>query len=184
MARNKNEYKTLKSTEIFKFNFFRFRCDELELPDKRVQPRYYVMEFTDWVNVVALTTDRRLVLVNQYRHAVEEICLEIPGGSINPGSGETPEEAARRELIEETGYVPQEMKLLGSQEPNPALQNNRMWTFLALGCEKKKEQELDAYEDIEVLIKTREETLNLVKEGKIKHSLVLAGLFLGLDYLK
>jgi ADP-ribose pyrophosphatase len=186
MTRNKNTssgWRRLKTTEIFKTKFFRFRTDELELPDKRIQPNYYVMEFSDWVNVVALTTDNQVILVKQYRHAVEQICLEIPGGSLNPGSGESPESAAYRELVEETGYVPSEMRLLGSHEPNPALQNNRLWTYLALGCKKTKEQELDAYEDIEVMTASREQVLEFVKDGTIQHSLVLAGVFLALDEL-
>jgi ADP-ribose pyrophosphatase len=183
MSRNKNGWRTLSSKEIFKTGFFRFRCDELELPNKTVQPRYYVMDFTDWVNIVPITTENEVVLIKQYRHAVEDVCLEIPGGSLNPGSGESPEEAARRELIEETGFVPEKLILLGCHEPNPALQSNKLWTYVALGCKKTQEQQLDAYEDIEVLTCPSKEVLKFVKEGKIKHSLVIAGIHFALDYL-
>src|SRR5437773_1122677 len=103
MARNKKEWRKVSTSEIFKTKFFKFRSDELELPTKVIQPRYYVMEFADWVNIVALTTNNELILIKQYRHAVEEICLEIPGGSITPGTYESPEAAATRELVEETG---------------------------------------------------------------------------------
>jgi ADP-ribose pyrophosphatase len=184
MARNKKEWRKLSTLEIFKTKFFRFRSDELELPNKVIQPRYYVMEFSDWVNIVALTTKNELILIRQYRHAVEEICLEIPGGSVNPGSGEATEAAALRELTEETGYVPSEMKLLGYHEPNPALMSNKLWTYLALGCEKVKEQELDPYEDIEVITCPPKEVFKLIKSGEIRHSLVIAALHLAQDYLK
>lgn len=184
MGRNKKDWRVLSTSEIFKSKFFRFRSDELELPNKVVQPRYYVMEFADWVNVVALTTKNELILIKQYRHAVEEVCLEIPGGSTHPGASENPEEAARRELTEETGYVPKEMKLLGYHEPNPALMSNKLWTYLATGCEKLKEQELDPFEDIEVLTCSPSDVFEKIKSGEIKHSLVIAALHLAEDYLK
>lgn len=184
MARNKKEWRVLSTLDIFKTKFFRFRSDELELPNKVIQPKYYVMEFSDWVNIVALTTRNELILIKQYRHAVGEICLEIPGGSLNPGSGESPEAAAQRELTEETGYVPKEMKLLGYHEPNPALMSNKLWTYLALGCEKLKAQELDPYEDIEVLTSSPAEVFKLIKSGEIRHSLVIAAIHLAEDYLK
>jgi ADP-ribose pyrophosphatase len=184
MARNKHDWRVLSSTEIFKTKFFCFRSDELELPNKVIQPRYFVMDFLDWVNVVALTTDNELILIKQYRHAVKEICTEIPGGSLDLKNGETPEMAAVRELTEETGYVPKEVKLLGYHEPNPALQSNKLWTYLALGCEKLKDQELDPYEDIEVFLSKPEDVFKLIESGEIRHSLVITAIHLAEKYLR
>ncbi len=183
MSGNKKEWLKLSTIEIFKTKFFRFRSDELKLPNEVIQPKYYVMEFSDWVNIVALTKNKELILIKQYRHAVERVCLEIPGGSLNPGSGETPENAALRELVEETGYVPSEIRLLGYHEPNPALMNNKLWTFLALGCEKVKKQNLDPFEDIEVLTFPAKDALKFIRTGEIRHSLVITALHLAEDYL-
>src|ERR1700753_1586705 len=105
-------WKCLKSTEIFKTSFFRFRRDQCELPDGRVMPNYYVMEFPDWANIVPVTEDGRIVLVEQYRHAIGHVCLEIPGGSTDTKAFEEPKKAALRELLEETGYVPDDVRLV------------------------------------------------------------------------
>jgi ADP-ribose pyrophosphatase len=183
MSGNKKHWTKLNTEEIFKTSFFRFRKDEARLPNGKICPRYYVMDFPDWVNVVPVTSDGRLILIKQYRHAVEQVCLEIPGGSLDPRANETPEKAGLRELVEETGYVPAEMVLLGSHLPNPALQSNKLWTYLALGCEKKHEQKLDEYEDIEVLTASIEEAFGLVRDGSINHSLMIASLHLAQFHL-
>ena len=171
------KWQILKSVEIFKNPYFRLRSDRCLLPDKREMPDYYVMEFTDWVNVVPVTHDGKIVLIKQYRHATQEVCIEVPGGSIDPGSTEEPMAAGLRELKEETGYVPEDIRLVGKHYPNPATQNNAMHTFIAFGCQKEQEQELDAFEDIEVITCTVAETLQLAFDGKIMHSIILASLF-------
>ena len=178
------KWTVLKSRELLKIPFMRLRDDELELPDKRIFSHYYVFDFPDWVNVVPVTSDGRLVLIRQYRHAVGEYCIEIPGGSTDPRQKELPEGAARRELIEETGYEPQSLIHIGTQQPNPALISNRLWSYVALGCEKKFEQNLDEFEDIEVMTHTVEETLAMIKDGQIKHSMVIAAIYLALPHLK
>lgn len=184
MSDTKKHWTRINTEEIFKSPFFRFRRDEARLPDGRICPRYYVIEFNDWVNIVPITKDGRVVLVSQYRHAVEDVCLEIPGGALDPHEKGSHEAAARRELVEETGYVPEKMILLGAHRPNPALQNNLLYTYLALGCEKKSEQSLDAYEDIEVETATVEQVLGFIKDGTINHSLVIAGIHLALPHLE
>ena len=126
------KWKVLKSKEILKLGFFRMRDDECELPDGRVMPHYYVIEFADWVNVLPITTDGQVIAVEQFRHGSDLVHLEIPGGSLDPRTGETPETAGSRELLEETGYAPAKMIYCGYHYPNPALQNNKLHTFLAL----------------------------------------------------
>lgn len=176
-------WKVLKSTEIFKSSFFRFRRDECELPDKRVMPNYYVMEFPDWVNVVPVTDDGRIVLVEQYRHALGKNVLEIPGGSTHPGQGEDPKKAALRELAEETGYVPEDMRLIGVHAPNPALQTNRMHTYIAFGCKKVAEPDPDPFEDLRTVLLPVNEVIGKVFSGEINHSIVIASLFYALPVL-
>lgn len=175
-------WKTRKTETLFKAGFFRLRVDECELPDGRVMPHYYVMEFQDWVNVVAITEDRQMILVEQHRHAAETDFLEIPGGSSDPG--ETPRAAGARELREETGFEAAEWVDCGFHYPNPALQNNRMHTFLALGCRKVGEPQLDPFEDLTVRTMPIAEVLERMYDGKLKHSLIAASLMLSVRHLR
>src|SRR3954467_11441870 len=99
------KWEVLSSQELLRAGFFRLRSDRCKLPDQRIMPHYYVMEFNDWANVVALTDDNQMILVQQYRHATKEVHLEIPGGGVDPRKGETPMQAAARELQEETGFT-------------------------------------------------------------------------------
>jgi len=179
----KKHWSVLDTLEIVKKGFFRLRSDKCELPDKRVMPHYYVMEFTDWVNVLPITRDGKVILIEQYRHAVGEVCLEIPGGALHYGLNEDPKVAALRELREETGYTPGEIRLVGKAYPNPALQNNQIWTYVALDCEKTGEQELDPFEDIDVRLVEFPELFELIKKGQIKHSLVIQAIHMALPLL-
>ncbi|MBX3021697.1 MAG: NUDIX hydrolase [Bdellovibrionales bacterium] len=172
-------WKVLKSKDIFKSRFFRLRVDECELPDGRIMPDYYVMEFVDWVNVVALTESGQMVMVEQYRHGGDDIFLEVPGGSTNM-RGEDTQLAGLRELLEETGYAPQETLYLGYHYPNPALQTNRMHTYLALGCRKVQEPELDPFEDLKTVLLPAQEVMDKWMSGEIKHSIIASSL--GLAY--
>ncbi len=128
----------------------------------------------DWVNVAAVTTAGNLLLIRQYRHGSGEITTEIPGGMLD--DGESPLEAARRELSEETGYTTAEWEQIGIVEPNPAFQTNRTYTFLARGATRTGAQHLDANEDIEVFEHPLGNIWSLVAGGKIKHALVLCAM--------
>lgn len=161
--------------------------DECELPDGRIMPRYFVLEFPDWVNVVPITTDGQMVLVRQYRHAAQDMFLEIPGGSTHADRGQGPEDprvAGERELLEETGYMAKEWISCGFHYPNPALQNNRVHTYLALGCEKIKEPELDPYEDLTTVTLPVREVFKKWQNGEIQHSLIAASLGLSFRFLR
>lgn len=126
----------------------------------------------DWVNVIALTPAQEVVLVRQYRHGVEAATLEIPGGMID--EGETPEEAAVRELREETGYSPKSVVNLGFVDAQPAFQNNKCHTFLALDCVKTGDLEQDPGEDLAVALHPLDETCEMMLRGEINHGLVHA----------
>lgn len=178
-------WKVLRSVNIFKSGFFRLRKDECELPDGRVMPGYYVMEFVDWVNVLPVTEDGQIALVEQYRHGAEDVFLEIPGGSTDPSpTPEDPRHAGERELREETGFEAKEWIYCGHHYPNPALQNNRMHTFLALGCRKVAEPELDPFEDLRTKLFAPEELIRMWQSGEIKHSLIAASLGIALPHLR
>lgn len=133
---------------------------------------FYELRFTDWVNVVAVTEDRRVLLIRQFRAGTRTVTLEIPGGLVEPG--ESPEAAARRELREETGYEAAEWRALGAVLPNPAIQGNRCHTFLALGARKTGDPQLEAAEDIDVEPTPLARIPELAASGAIDHTLVLS----------
>jgi 8-oxo-dGTP pyrophosphatase MutT (NUDIX family) len=134
-----------------------------------------VIEGPDWVNVIAYTDDERAVLVRQFRFGTWSNTLEIPGGMVDPG--ESPLTAAVRELEEETGYRPAQTVLLGTSHPNPAIQGNRLHSYLSTGCVKVHEGRQEGSEDIEVVTVPRAQLAELVRTGAIPHALVLAALY-------
>jgi 8-oxo-dGTP pyrophosphatase MutT (NUDIX family) len=166
----------LISTEInASFKIFNLRTDRARSPRTDEVYDFYVLESSDWVNVIPLTARNEVVLIRQYRHGIGQITLEIPGGILEPG--DSPEEAARRELLEETGYQESEMILLGRVHPNPAIMNNQCYTYLARDVSLRGEQEQDEKEDIEVLLRPLDEIPRLMGKGEITHSLVLAAFY-------
>ncbi len=140
------------------------------------EAEFYVLDAVDWVNVVAVTTENEIVLVEQYRHGVERVSLEIPGGMIDPEDA-TPEIAARRELLEETGYASDRWSLIGTVDPNPAIQSNRCFTYLAEHARRVAEPAPDGLEEIRVVLEPADRVVDLLRAGRIEHALVVAGIF-------
>jgi 8-oxo-dGTP pyrophosphatase MutT (NUDIX family) len=133
---------------------------------------FYELRFPDWVNVVPVTPDGRVLLIRQFRAGSRELTLEIPGGLMEPG--ETPLESARRELLEETGYDTDDWRMLGNVRPNPAIQGNRCHTLLARNVKPVAEQRLEPAEDIDVVPTPLEEVPGMIESGAIDHTLVLS----------
>lgn len=170
------EWKTLSSEYVYKDNWFTARKDRCEMPSGKIVDPYYILEFPDWVNAVALTEEGKIIMVRQYRHALGQTILEIPGGCIEK-SDRNPEAAMRRELLEETGYEFNALESIGDISPNPSTNNNTTYMFIAYDGKKTHNQNLDPNEEIEVLELSRSEVIRLLKTNKIRQALHTTCLF-------
>lgn len=161
----------LTSTRVFDVRSTRFRH-----PQRGTERDFIIIDSPDWVNVIAVTPDQRLVLVRQFRYGTEDFSLEIPGGVIE--RGEDPLVAGVRELTEETGYTGRPARLLGSVHPNPALQNNRCHFVLIEHATCTHPLDWDDDEEIEVTTMPVAKALELAHAGGVTHALALNALLL------
>ncbi len=146
------------------------RQDSVQLPNGRVIDDYYIWEFPPWSNVLAITKNREFVLIRQYRHGIGKVFYELPAG-VHDKAGESILESAQRELLEETGFGGGSWTPLMELSANPALQNNITYSFLAVGVEETRKQELDATEEISVHLVTLDELRSIVLDGRMMQSL-------------
>jgi 8-oxo-dGTP pyrophosphatase MutT (NUDIX family) len=169
-------WRRLESTRLQDCRVFDVHAVRFGPPEGGAAETFYCIEAPQWVNVIPLTNDDEVLFVRQYRFGVEDFTLEIPGGMCDPG--ETPLEAARRELREETGYEAGSLAELGHVHPNPALQGNRCYTFLARGLEDKGDPQPDPHEQLELRRVPLDHVPKLIRTGEITHSLVVAAFHL------
>lgn len=158
----------------------RYRFDQIELPNGKTFEAV-ALEFRSWASVLALTKNQEVVLVKQFRHAAQSVVWEFPGGVVD--DGENPLEGARRELAEETGYTASSLIEVGRFYPNPALQTNFMYGYLAFDAEKTDIQRLDDAEDIEVHLVPFDELIAMTKRGEFLNGLQVAVLFHALAHM-
>jgi 8-oxo-dGTP pyrophosphatase MutT (NUDIX family) len=178
---------TLKKTTVRKwkkvgseprgdFRIFTIRADRVVSPRTGNAHEVFVLDSVNWVNVIAVTPDDELVMVEQYRHGSDTVELEIPGGMMD-AHDESPEATGARELREETGYVGDKTELIGEIFPNPAIMSNRCFTVLIQNCRCVDKVKFDDGEDLVTRLVPVADIPGLVAAGRIRHSLVVVGLY-------
>ncbi len=172
----KKNWSTSACEIVFETPVFSLRRDRKQRLDQATTHDFYVIDCVDWVNVIPLTPDDEIVFIQLHRHGTDETSLEIPGGMIDPRDA-SPMAAGLRELTEETGYTSPELVELGVVHPNPALQGNLCFTYLAQDAYLAGPPRPDETEDIEVVRYPREEVPRLLREGRISHALVVVCFF-------
>lgn len=163
------KWKILSSEYISKHQYFTARVDKCETPDGKIIDEYFVVELPTTVCAVAITADGEVLMVRQYRHPIQETILEVPGGFVD--KGETPEQAIKRELKEETGYEFSSVIAVGKIAANPGVLNNFTYFFLAQGGIKTSVQHLDKNEELTIEKISVQELKDLFLENKIIQSL-------------
>lgn len=168
------EWELIESKLDRDYRVFRIMSEMALSPRTNRVGAFYTIDTRDWVNIVPLTAKGEVVMIRQYRHGSKEVTLEIPGGLVDD---EDHKEAALRELLEETGYAGDHVKLLGSVNPNPAIFNNICHTYFVRNVKKIAEKSLDPDEDIEVVHVPIREVPSLIERGMINHALVVIGFY-------
>ncbi|NCI46033.1 NUDIX hydrolase [Sediminibacterium soli] len=175
-------WKTLSSRQLFSETWMNVRADTCEKPDGSIVSPYYVYEFPEWVTALAITKDGQVILERQYRHALGRTDLELPGGCVDRTDASF-EAAVARELLEETGFRFERFVFLGQTSANPSTNTNLMHMYLATGGEKVQEQELDAGEDIDIVLVSMDELVELFRKQQFIQSMHMVAISLALQHL-
>jgi 8-oxo-dGTP pyrophosphatase MutT (NUDIX family) len=168
-------WKVLSREYLSRKLWYTVRVDKVELPTGAIIPEYWINEYAPWVNVVAVTTDDKVLLIRQYRHGLGQVHFELPAGTTDPGETSL-EDAAKRELLEETGYGGGRWSPLVTLSANPALTTNLTHTFLAEGVVPMAPADPGAGEDLRLHAVTVDELEALIDEGELVQALHTAAL--------
>lgn len=176
------DWKLLNSAYVFQDRWVSLRADTCQLPSGRTIAPYYVLEYPSWVTIVALTHDQQVVLVRQYRHGLQQTGLELPSGTVEP-SDASPLVAARRELLEETGYGSEAWVETGRLSPNPATHTNLTYCFLATGVQQIASPQPEETEHLETMCLPLSDVVRLASQGGLVQALHVGALFFALHVL-
>lgn len=160
-----NTWQTIESESILSTYHVSINKDKVQLPDGAVIDDFYTVTIPDAALIVALTSDRKVLLKSEYRYACKEEVIECPAGMVNPG--EDPADTARRELLEETGYISDDWTYLGPTWESTSKLTNKMHLFLAKNCTRVSNQKLDENEHIDVMSIPFEQAVDWIMQGKI-----------------
>lgn len=182
METDLQKWEILSSEYLFNDTWLKARKDRCKRADGKIVDPYYVMEYPEWATGFALTKDNQIILVKQYRHALGEICIELPGGCVDSNDVSL-EAAIRRELLEETGYIFEDVEYLGKTSANPSTNANTLHMFLMKGGEKVQAQDLDHNEEIQVLHYSFSDLQKLLNENGIMQSMHITCIYQALTKL-
>lgn len=166
------KWKTLSTEYLIRRPWLTARRDAVQLPNGTIRPEHYVLEYPAWVNILAIDRQGNYILIEQYRHGLDDVFIELPAGVAE--EGEEPLEAAKRELQEETGYGNGEWELLTVLGQNPSTCNNLTYCYLARNVEPISDLQLDEGEDIALHLTTRRELTEMMERDEIKQALMAA----------
>lgn len=170
------KWKILKTEYLFERPWLTVRRDCVQIPNGQINDEFYVQEYPDWVNVIAITEDGHFVMEKQYRHGLGKTCYEIPAGVME--AEETALEAAKRELLEETGYGDGDWREMMTVSGNASTTNNLSHCFVATNVRQLSgERHLDRTEDITVCLLSYEQVLDLLVCDQVKQALMAAPLW-------
>lgn len=176
MTRRELSWKLLNSTQVADCRVFTVHRHLSQPPNSSETFDFYVLRCNNWVEVIPMTKNREVILVEQYRPGTHSVTLEIPGGIIDP-TDESSQKAGARELLEETGYRAEEVIHIGRNYPNPPVQGNYCDVFLATNVEMVQQPTFDKFEDIELKIVPYDQIPDLIRTGAISHGLVVAAFY-------
>ncbi len=169
------KWEILKSNYILKNKWLTVRKDSVRMPTGVIMEDYYVLEYPNWVNVLAITEDGKYIIEEQYRHGTQSVDYELCAGTFE--SGESALEAAKRELLEETGYAGGNWQLYCVSTPNPAAMSNSNYSFLATDVKYTGSRHLEKTEDIKVHLVSYQQLKSMVMNNQIKQGQMLAPLW-------
>ncbi len=170
------KWKVLESEYLFKRPWLTVKREKVELPNGNINPEYYILEYPDWINVLAITKEQEFVMIRQYRHGIAETHYELCAG-VCEKEDDSPLISAKRELYEETGYGNGNWEEFMVIAANPSAQNNLTHCFLATDVEKISTQHLEDTEDLTVHLMSLDEVKELLMNDEIKQALHAAPLW-------
>ncbi|MEI6089140.1 MAG: NUDIX hydrolase [bacterium] len=171
-----DKWQTVNISDNFDLTIFQAQKVQRKNPVTNKIGVFTVLNSKDWANIIPITPEGKIVMVEQYRHGTDEITLELPGGLIE--IGENPHKAAMRECKEETGFVSdKEPILLGVSRPNPAFLNNKCYSYLWENCVKVCGQNLDTHEVIKIHEFSQDEVKHKIESGIINHCVILTAFY-------
>jgi ADP-ribose pyrophosphatase len=165
-------WERLSAEIVYECRIFSLRRDRSRFSRDDAEHEFHVLESPEWCNIVPLTADEQVVMVRQFRHGVRGYTLEVPGGMID-ADDPSPLVAARREMVEESGYDSDRVEPLGVVHPNPAIQSNRCHSFVAYDVERRHVPTFDSTEETEVVLVPLARVPDLMRSGEITHALVM-----------